>query len=240
MTNEDKKLKKLWEQISKGATQIVGDPESIQKLLDKGIIKKKFISYEEYAEKIFVERKKNAVKLLSKLPLIDESIADSVITDIYEEIRSSYAFGIFTSTIFNSIILLEYTLRSRLYSELLKTDSITDWTKLEKLTMGQLIIEVSKLDIIPKEDMEKLKNFNKNIRNPYLHINIQRLTEGIQYSGKLPGVDVNTQEIREMQNVKAKDHRFLWFSAKRFFDKALVQGIIDFCIDWTNKLLDNK
>jgi hypothetical protein len=240
MTDEERKLKEIMDAISKGATHIVSDPDTIRKLQEKGLpIESRFIPYEEYVEDLFSKKKKDAVSLLRKLPKIDDSVADGVIADIYEEIRSSYALSIFTSTIINSIFLLEYPMRARLYNERLKKNPNARWDKLEKLTMGALIKKLHDLKIITDEEKEKLSDFNKNLRNPYLHINIHKLSKGVVVA-KLPSVNVNTQEVIEMENVEASKHRFLWFAAKRFFDKYHVQAVIDFCVEWTNNLLANQ
>lgn len=240
MNEEDKRLNEILEAVSKGATHIVATPEDIKKLQERGIpIESKFISYEEYAENLFAQKKKDAVALLSKLPMIDLSIADGVIANIYEEIRSSYALSIFTSTIVNSILLLEYSMRARLFEERLKKNPKASWSKLEELTMGTLIWQLSGLKIVTKDEKKKLMDFNKNLRNPYLHINVHKLSKGIIIP-KLPSVNVKTGQVTEMENVEVSKHKFLWFGAKKFFDKHNVQPILNFCIDWTNKLLAKK
>lgn len=240
MNDEDRKLNEILEAISNGATHIVCDPETIKKLQERGIpIESRFIPYEEYVEDLFAKKKVDAVSLLRKLPKINDTIADGVIESIYEEIRSSYALSIFTSTIINSILLLEYAMRARLYKERLKKNPNADWSKLEELTMGELIWKLFNLKVITEEEKEKLMSFNKQLRNPYLHINIHKLSKGV-FIGKLPSVNVNTQEVVELENVEASKHKYLWFAAKKFFDKYHVQSVIDFCVDWTNKLLANQ
>lgn len=63
MNDEDKKLDELLTAISKGATHIVANPETIKKLQERGLpIEERFITYEEYVEKLFTQRKKEAVR----------------------------------------------------------------------------------------------------------------------------------------------------------------------------------
>lgn len=239
MNKEDQKLEEILEGFSKGATHIVSDPETIKQLQDRGVpIESRFITYEEYAEDLFARKKKDAVALLRKLPKIDDSVADGVIESIYEEIRSSYALSIFTSTIINSILLLEYSMRARLYKERLKKNPNADWNKLENLTMGALIWQLFNQKVITKEEKTRLMNFNKQLRNPYLHINVHKLSKGV-FISKLPSINIKTQGVIELENVDASKHKYLWFAAKKFFDKYHVQSVIDFCIYWTNKLLAN-
>lgn len=238
MNPNDKKLKELMDSaVAKGATHLVASPKTIKKLQEKGLpIKERFITYEEYSDELYSKRKKDAVALLTKLPKIDDSIANGVISEIYEEIRSSYAFGVFTSTIFNSILILEYSMRLRLQEERLKDDPNAKWEELEKLDMDALIQQLFKHKIITKKEKFYLVNFSATLRNPYLHINILKLTEGI-YINKLPKVDIEKGEVEEMRDVEAGKHPYLWFAAKKFFDRTQVQPVIDFCIKWTNQLL---
>jgi len=155
--NEPKdELNKLLEEASKGSTQIVASPDTIKKLVEKGVLKKTFITYQNYSDKIYKDRKKDAVSMLSKLPLLDETIADSVLTSIYEEILVSIAFGILTSAIVNSIMLLEYSMRTRLYKEIQKSDPNSEWFKLERMDMDALIQGLSKYKIINNNDKKSL------------------------------------------------------------------------------------
>jgi len=117
------KLEKTLDEDSKNATHIVSSPDTIKKLQAKGLpIKERFITYEEYFEKLVAQKRKNAKPLLRQLPLLDKTIANSVIAAIYEEVRASFGLGILTSTIFNSILLLEFAMRTRVFDERLKND----------------------------------------------------------------------------------------------------------------------
>lgn len=226
--------------VAKGATHIVATPETIEQLKQKGLpIESRFISYEEYVETLYVERKKNAVELLRKLPKIDDSIADGVVTSIVEDIRANLAFGAFSSSITSSIFLLEYAMRARIFAERLKNDAHFKWSELEKLTMHPLVKELFRLKVITKEQEAILLDFKKTIRNPYLHSNFLKLSEGIVVK-KLPRVDVRTNKVVEMKDVDAAENKFLWWAAKRFFDKFWVHPVINFCFEWTNILLSKK
>lgn len=240
MPNDSNKLREILDELSKDATHIISSPSTITQLQSKGLpIQNTFTSFEDYIEKLFSEKKKSARALVKQLPQIDASIASGVIADIYDEIRSSYALGIFTSTIFNSILLLEYAMRDRLFRERLKDDPNSSWEELEKLDMDALIQQLFKRKIISKSEKEKLSDFSKNFRNPYFHINIQKLTKGVVVA-RLPQVNVRTQEVIELKNVKASEHKFLWFAAKRFFDKYHVIKVVNYCVEGTNNLLKNE
>lgn len=204
--------------------------------LKKGIIRERFITYEEYVDELYLKRKKNAVELLSKLPKINDTVADSVVSSLYEEIKSSYAFGIFTSTIINSILLLEYSMRVKIYKKEIQNNSGINWAELEDLSMRRLINRLKELMIIDEKEHLELMDFKDKIRNPYMHFKIHKLIQGIEIR-KLPKLNLLTGEIAEEKNVIATKYRSMWFSAKQFFDKEKVQDVIDVCIYWTNKLL---
>lgn len=237
--DDEDELKRIMDDLAKGATHLVASPDTIERLRQKGLaIESKFITYEEYTETLYAERKKKAVERLRKLPKIDDSIADGMVATIVDDIRASYAFGVFSSTITSSIFLLEYAMRVRIFEEKLKVSPNYKWSKLEKMTMGVLIGELSRLNVITEEQKDKLLSFKNGTRNPYLHANFRKLAEGVVVS-KLPGVNVNTGKVVEMKDVDAAEKRFLWWAAKRFFDKFWVQPVIDFCFGWTNTLLTN-
>lgn len=199
-------------------------------------IEERFVTYEEYFEKLIAQKRKNAVTLLKQLPLLDSSIANSVITAIYEEVRASFGLGIFTSTIFNSIILLEFAMRVRVFDERLKNDPNSKWEYIEKLKMKVLIGQLRKMKIINNKEREALDDFNDKFRNPYLHINIHKMIKGI-YADGVRRVDVNTTEVAVENQINVSKHRYLWFLAKEFYDKSYVLHVLNFCVHWTNKLL---
>lgn len=199
-------------------------------------IEEKLITYGDYFEKLVVEKRKNAVNLLKQLPKLDSGIANSVIATIYEEIRASFGLGIFTSTIFNSIVLLEFAMRHRVYEERLKKDSNADWSQTEKLNMRDLIKALEKQRIVTSKEKVVLDDFSNKVRNPYLHINIHKLITGI-YADGIKKIDFNKNEVTIENQVDVSKHRHLWFLAKNFYDKSYVLHVLNFCVHWTNKLL---
>lgn len=234
---KDEELEKILNPLSKGATHIVASPKTIDELISKGInIEEKFITYEEYFENLITQKRKNAVGLFRQLPLLDNSIANSVISAIYEEIKASFGLGIFTSTIFNSIVLLEYAMRIRLYNKRLENDPNSKWEDTEKLKMKQLISQLKRQKIIDKTGQEQLDSFNDKFRNPYLHINIHKMIQGI-YANNVMKVDINTRKVTEENEVDVSKYPHMWFLAKNFYDRSYVMHVLQFCIGWTNDLL---
>jgi hypothetical protein len=235
--DQNDKLKELMEEISKGATHMVATPDVIERMAEQGVpIQKKFIKYEDYIETLFDKKKGDALNFASQLPLLDETIADGVISEIFEEMRESHILGISSASITNAILLLEYAMRTRLFNERLKSNPKTEWSDLEKLDMDALIQNLFRLKIVSSDEKIELANFSKTFRNPYFHINMHKLTKDMVIE-RLPGVNIRTLEKIEMKDVKVSEHRFLWFAAKRVFDKFQAKGVINYCVDWTNKLL---
>lgn len=235
--NKKNDLQKLLDKASKGATHIVSNPDTIKKLQAQGLpIEEKFVTYEEYFEKLVAQKRKSAIALLKQLPLLDNSIANGAIAAIYEEIRASFGLGIFTSTIFNSIILLEYAMRVRVFEERLKNDKNSKWENIEKLKMKNLIKQLKEMKIINNKEGGALDSFNDKFRNPYLHINIHKMIKGI-YANDVRKVDIKTKTMEIKNKVDVSKHPQLWFLAKKFYDRSYVLNVLKFCIDWTNRLL---
>ena len=71
-TDNAVKIKEFIDEFSKkGGTQLVVNPETMNKLKDKGIsIEHKFITYDEYFENLVSQKRKKASEYLSKLPSI--------------------------------------------------------------------------------------------------------------------------------------------------------------------------
>jgi len=226
--------------INSGTNVIVASPKTIQEMKDAGSpIEERFITYEEYLSDLIKERQKGALDRLKKLPLIDQSVADGVVTEIYGEIRSSYALGYFTSTIVNSVLLLEYAMRLALYIHRLKDAPKYQWEILEKMTMKKLISQMKRANLIVADQEKALIEFNDTLRDPYLHINVHNLTDGI-FISSLPGFNTKTGKKFEMKNVRVSEHKYLWFMGKRYFDKQMVLPILNFCVGYANNLLAEK
>lgn len=232
-----KQLEKIIDEAAKGKTHIIFNPDDVKQIEEAGLpIKKTFILYEDYLEKMFSKKKENALSLIRKIPKLDDKIANGVVTEIYGEIRDSLALGIFTATIINSILLLEYSLRHRLYRKMKDKQKDYSWSNMEKMLFKNLINRLFKEKILSANDKIDLLSFNDKYRNPYFHLNIHKLSEGAFFP-EIESVNINTGEKTVIKNAKVQDYEFLWFAAKRKFDDFFVYCIMDYCIKWTNKLM---
>ena len=133
-------------------------------------------------------------------------------------------------------MLLEFAMRVRVFDERLKNNPDYKWENIEKLKMRALIGQLKKMEIISNKEKEVLDDFNNKFRNPYLHINLHKMIRGI-YASDVKKVNINTNEVSTENHVDISKHRHLWFLAKQFYDKSYVLHVLNFCVDWTNKLM---
>ncbi len=233
----DKETKKRIEDLVKHSDFIVASPNTIEKMKAKGLeVESKTVTYKEYLDKLFVEKRKIADEIINKLPHLDTGIANSAITSAYDELRESFVLGIPGAAITMAIILLELALKYRLYDERLKDSPNSSWEHLEQIDLTKVVNALKRKGVITSTDKRSLDEFNAGIRNDYIHYKIKSLVKDL-IGKELPSVDVETGEITIHRNVKAVDYPSLWFSAKRAVDKETVISKVSYCIDWVNKVL---
>ena len=118
MNNDNKKLKDILNDLAKEGSFIIANPETIKKLKAKGLpFQSKFITYKEYLDKLFREKRKLADEVIGDFPPISDKVAHSSIKSLYEQVRECYALGIFGAAITLASVLLEVSLKYRLYNE---------------------------------------------------------------------------------------------------------------------------
>lgn len=232
-------IKKKIDKLVKNADFLVASPESIEAMKLHGLsVESKFITYKEYLDKIFHEKRKLADSVVNKFPLLDKSIANATVQSLYEEVKECFVLGIPGACITLSSILLELSLKYCLFKERKKTDPNCKWSDLEKRNMSYVIKALFDKKIITKDETIDLNNFEIEVRNPYAHYNIEKLLKDM-IIGKIPSINIETGEVIEHRNLKASEHPHLWFSGKRVLDKKTVISIVTFSIHWVNKILKN-
>lgn len=210
MSDVQKKL----DELVKQSDLFVSSPETIERLKAKGLpIKSVFTTYSEYLDKLFAEKRKNADDLASKLPHLDEKIANATIQALYEELKECFVLGIPGAGITLSVILLETALKYRLYDERLKQDPKSKWDHLEQIDFTKTVNDLVKRGVLSKNEKKELDAFNLNTRNPYIHYNIKKLVEDMRL-GELTSVDVETGKVTVLKNIKPEDYPSLWFSGR--------------------------
>lgn len=228
------------DQLVKNSNIFVATPDVIKNLQEKGLpIKSVTTTYQEYLDKLFAERRKIANELVDKLPHLDESVANGTITSLYDELKECFVMGIPGASITLAIILFDIAAKFRLFDERKKTNPNASWKPIEDLLLKEVILGLKGCSIITEEEKTELLEFNKEIRNNYLHYNIQKLVKDM-ILGELPSINVNTGVVTIEKNVKPADRPYLWFSAKRVLDKKTVIVLVNFSIMWVNKLLSER
>ena len=235
MDNKEK-LKKQLEELAKDATFIIVNPKTLEKLKAEGFpIESKFITHKEYLDKLFEEKRGNAEEIIKNFPPASENLANASIKSLYEEIKECYAFGLFGATITLSVILLELSFKHKIYSERKKSNPSASWKEIEKLSFTGTINSLKKLGKITEDEKKELDKFNIEIRNPYIHYNLQKLVNGV-FIDRVPEANIETSKVKILKNVDVVKNPHFWFSGKKFRDKREVCQILQFCIGWMNKI----
>lgn len=230
-------IQKKLDEMVKNSDMFIATPDVIKNLQKKGLpIKSVLTTYQEYLDKLFAERRKMANELVDKLPHLDEKIANGTITSLYEELKECFVMGIPGASISLAIILFDIAAKFRLFDERKKTNPEASWKPIEDLHLREVILELEDYRVITEDEKKELLDFNKEIRNNYLHYNIQKLVKDM-ILGELPSMNVDTGVVTIERNVKPADRPYLWFSAKRVLDKKTVILRVDFSIEWVNKFL---
>lgn len=239
MSTDDVIRKKMDELVSQ-STILVASPETIEKLKAKGHpIKSSTITYKDYLDSLFDKRRKIADDLIKILPHLSDSIANSTISALYEELKECFAFGIPGAGITLALILFELACKYRLFEEWKKNDPNSKWERIEEIKLSTVIKGLRKHEVISDEERSKLDTFNLDTRNSYIHYNIQKLVKDMVI-GELPSMNIETGEVTVLKDVNASKYPHLWFSAKRVLDQKTVVLIVSFCISWVNRLLSTS
>lgn len=230
-------IQKKLDEMVKNSDMFIATPDVIKNLQEKGLpIKSVLTTYQEYLDKLFAERRKIANELVDKLPHLDEGVANGTITSLYEELKECFVMGIPGASITLAIILFDIAAKFRLFDERKEENPKTSWKSIEDLHLREVIIELAGYSVITEDEKMELLEFNKEIRNNYLHYNIQKLVKDM-ILGELPSMNVDTGVVTIERNVQPAERPYLWFSAKRVLDRKTVILRVDFSIKWVNKFL---
>lgn len=214
--------------ISTGATHIITSPKTIDELQKKGVKfdNKKQRTADQIIENLFQERKENAISSVSKFPNAPD-IAIPTIGFLYDEIRECILFGLNGAAISLSAVLIEFALKHAIIQKLRgNTYDKSEWDRLENTELDPTIGEAYKLKLIDNKTKEALVSFKNNIRNPYLHYNIKRITKDV-VARKVTKVDTRTRKS-EVVDLPAEDNPVVWGFAKRFADRERVLEVFVF------------
>jgi len=218
-----KDINQLLKKLSFGATHIISNPETIEKMVKQGVIfeTKQPQNTEEVINELFEKRKADSLEeIIERFPL-PPKIANPTLLSLYDEVRECLIFSLYGAAISLSAILVEFSLKHSIvkHNKGYEYDK-QEWDRVENMELGPATIEARELDLIDDLWKEKLENFRKDIRNPYLHYNIKKITKDV-IAHDVKMVDINTQQVTKM-DIVAEDNPITWVFAKKFVDKDLA------------------
>ncbi len=128
-----KKIKEVLDELSSNSDMFIASPETIESLRKKNLpFNSSLLTYEDYLESLFKEKRKDAFSLIKTLPLLDENIANPIASALYNEFRECYVLRVNGAAITLAIILLEYSMKQRVFDTLKKSQPTLNWSKIEK------------------------------------------------------------------------------------------------------------
>ncbi len=238
MANESVK-KQIKEAIAEGMT-IHGNRRAQQKIRDWGVEiadGSRIVPWEEFVEKLFSDgQQEKALQRARQLPELPDIPLPSVIA-IYREIIRGIILGTNGGAITLSSILVEYMLKFAAYKVEMggfQKHDTSKWDEFEKTTFHPAIERAEKNGLLSDERKQSLIDFKKKTRNPYLHYNIKKITEGVVLRN-VTRVNINTGET-EVLDLYADSDPTIQPDAKRFVDETKVLEIFTYANDFVKEM----
>lgn len=233
----DPELQKKIDDLVKNVDFFVASPDTIANAQKSGLpIRESVIPYGQYLDELFAKKRKVADELVLQLPHLDKQIANGSISFLYEELKECFVMGIPGASIVLAILLLDLAAKLRLFKERKTVDPKSKWEPIEDMLLREVILELRDHGAITDGEEETLLEFNKDVRNNYLHYNIQKLVKDMVLK-ELPSINFQTGEVKTEYNVKPAERPELWFSAKKVLDRKSLVTTVTFCLNFVNSLL---
>lgn len=217
--------------LVKGSTHIIASPKTIKDMISQGVkfdepsTKK---SSEELISDLFDQRKEQALKLklFNDFPQAP-NIATPTITSLYDEIRECILLGLNGAAISLSAVLVEFSLKHAIvkFNKGKEYDK-NEWDRIENIELAEAVIEAKRLGILNDIWVNLLTDFKDNLRNPYLHYNIKKITRNV-IAGKTKRLEIATKKVTE-EDIPAEDNPVVWTLAKKFVDREHVLNAFGF------------
>ena len=237
MTKKDPKLKEKIDELIANSDYFIASPETIAQMQSTGEpIREVVIPYKKYLDDLFEKRRKVADELVLQLPHLNKQIANGSVAQLYEELKECFVMGIPGASIVLAILLLDLSAKLRLFKERKKVEPESKWDPIEDMHLREVILELRDHGSISDKEEERLLIFNKEVRNNYLHYNIQKLVKDMLIA-ELPSINFQTGELKIEYNVKPAERPELWFSAKKVLDRKSLVIRVTFCLEFVNLIL---
>lgn len=201
-------------------------PETIAKLQEQGL---KFETKPGYTlNELFMERRAKAETTIPLLPPLPEDLPHAL-KSLYEQIRECMFFGLHGAAITLSGNLIEFGLKHFTYLREIggyKNYDPNKWDQFEKIKLYEAINRARRVGLIDKKLGKRLQAFREDIRNPYSHYNIRKITRDV-IAGRVKVVNTVTGEVEE-KDLEAKDHAWLQAQVKPWVDERQVLQVFHF------------
>ena len=230
-----KDIKKIMDKLAEGSDKIIAAPETIEQLRLQGLPIKDIPS--PTISELFDLRKKQAHQIARYLPALPEGLSPTI-QAIYQEIRECIFFGCNGAAITLSAILIEFMLKRVTYEKESGGPKNYDpniWAEFEDMDLSSAINRAKRAKILNSKMAKRLHSFRKEIRNPYSHYNIQKITENV-IAQKVKVLNTKTGEYEE-KDLEAKDNPFIQSVAKPVVDKHNVLRVFHFADEVVKYLL---
>ncbi len=222
----DENIRKKLDELAKGSDSIIANPDDIEKLKDQGLPIRVVPS--KTIPELFEERLHSAVDVAKHLPTLPDRLPPAI-KSLYQEIRECIFFGLNGAAITLSGNLIEFTLKHVTYVKEVggyqKYDS-TKWDEFETIEFGTAINRAKRTSLLPSKMAKQLHSFREDIRNPYSHYNIKKITQDV-IAGKVKKIKLSSGEIEEV-DIPAKDSPMIQAQVKPWVDQQRVLDVFHF------------
>ena len=223
-----KDIKEKLDKWVEGCDTIVTSPETVRKLQDQGlpfeVVPAKTI------EELFEQKKLAAAEIIKRLPPIpDELDLPHAVKCLYQEILECILCGLNGAAITLCGNLIEFVLKHTTFiceQGGYQNYDAGKWDQFEEMDLSNAIGRAKKQCLLEAKMAKRLSEFREDIRNPYSHFNIKKITENV-VAGKVKVVDLEdgSEEIRDIQ---AKDNPSIQALVKPWVDGQNVLNVFWF------------
>jgi len=222
----DENIKKKLNRLVQGADCLIANPDDIEKLKEQGLPIKVLPS--KTIDELFQERLNSAIEVANHLPCLPDKLPPAI-KSLYQEIRECIFFGLHGAAITLSGNLIEFSLKHATYVKEIggyqKYDE-TKWDEFETIEFGTVINRAKRAGLLPSKVAKQLQSFREDIRNPYSHYNIKKITEDV-IAGKVKRINLSSGEIEEV-DIPAKENPMIQAQVKPWVDQQRVLGVFHF------------
>ncbi len=216
------------DELTKDADTIIAAPDTIEKWREQGL------PFEEVPaqtiDELFEDRKKAASEVVHNLPqLPDQKILSPAIKSLYQEIRECIFFGLNGAAITLAGNLIEFVLKHATFVKESGGYPHYDpnkWDEFENINFYEAIERAKREGLISQKIVEHLHLFRDDIRNPYSHYNIRKITRDV-VAGKVKILDLETGNHEE-RDIPADEDPKIQAVAKPLIDKRNVLHVFHF------------